>query len=89
MKIEVRRLTDKEIKAMGIHSWPIWTKEVSTFDWFYEETEKCYFLEGRVVIQTENGEEVEIKKGDFVTFPPGLKCIWKILEPVQKHYNFE
>jgi hypothetical protein len=27
-------------------------------------------------------------KGDFVTFPKGLSCIWDIKEPVKKHYNF-
>lgn len=88
MEIIIRQLEDSEIEAMGIRNWPIWTKEISTFDWFYDTTEKCYFLEGRVLIQTEKGE-IEIKKGDFVTFPIGLKCVWKILEPVRKHYKFE
>lgn len=73
---------------MGIRNWPIWTKEFSTFDWFYDTTEKCYFLKGQVLIQTENGE-IEIQKGDFVTFPFRLKCVWKILEPIRKHYKFE
>ncbi|MGQ9819492.1 MAG: cupin domain-containing protein [Candidatus Kapaibacteriales bacterium] len=88
MEIKVQSLEENEIEALEIRNWPVWTKEVSTFDWFYDTTEKCYFLEGRVIIQTEKGE-IEIKKGDFVTFPVGLKCIWKILEPVRKHYKFE
>lgn len=88
MEIIIQQLEDSEIEAMGMRNWPIWTKEVSTFDWFYDTTEKCYFLEGRVLIQTQN-EEIEIKKGDFVIFPIGLKCVWKILEPVKKHYKFE
>ncbi len=30
----------------------------------------------------------EFGKGDFVTFPKGLSCVWDIKEPVKKHYNF-
>lgn len=88
MKIAIEQLTEEQIIEQGIDKWPIWTKDVSTFDWYYDETEKCYFLEGKVIVQTDDGE-VEIKKGDFVTFPVGLKCVWKILEPVRKHYKFE
>jgi uncharacterized cupin superfamily protein len=88
MKIPIEQLTEEQMIEQGIDKWPIWTKEVSTFDWYYDETEKCYFLEGKVIVETDEGE-VEIKKGDFVTFPIGLKCTWKVLEPVRKHYKFE
>jgi len=88
MKIVVKKLTESEIENMGIKSWPIWTKEVSTFDWFYDSKEMCLILEGKIKVQTES-EEVEFGKGDFVIFPKGLKCVWKVLEPVRKLYNFE
>ena len=88
MKIEIKRPKSEDIKSMGIHTWPIWEKEVSRFDWYYDSTEECYLLEGRVEVTTENGEKVEFGKGDFVTFPKGLSCIWDIKEPVRKHYNF-
>ncbi len=88
MEIEIRQLTEEEKKKMGIDSWPIWEKEVSRFDWYYDEDEYCYILEGRVIIETEDGKKYEIKKGDFVKFPKGLKCIWDIKEPIRKHYNF-
>jgi uncharacterized cupin superfamily protein len=86
-KIVIERLSEEEIQKRGISSWPIWEKEVSTFDWFYDETEQCYFLQGKVIVQTDDGE-VQFGKGDFVTFPAGLSCVWKILEPVRKHYRF-
>ncbi len=88
MKIKVEKLPKEQIIEQGIDNWPIWSKEVSTFDWYYDETEKCYFIEGKVIVLTDEGE-FEINKGDFATFPVGLKCIWKILEPVRKHYRFE
>lgn len=68
MKIKVSRLTESEIENMGIRSWPIWSKEVSKFEWFYDTSESCFFLEGRVVVETDECS-IEIGKGDFVVFP--------------------
>lgn len=87
MKIEVKKLNDDEIEQMGIRTWPIWTKEISTFDWYYDSQEMCLFLEGKVIVKTDDGE-ISIGKGDFVTFPEGLKCVWNVIEPVRKHYHF-
>lgn len=81
------QLTDNQIEELGIRQWPIWEKEISRFSYVYEEEELCYFLEGIVVIETEQGATT-IKKGDFITFPKGLSCIWDIKEPVRKHYLF-
>ncbi|MCF6155075.1 MAG: DUF861 domain-containing protein [Candidatus Brocadia sp.] len=33
---------------------------------------ECYILEGEVVVETKDGEKIEIKAGDFVTFPKSL-----------------
>lgn len=88
MKIIVKQLSDKEKKSEGIYNWPIWEKEVSRFDWYYDSTEHCQILEGKVIVETDE-EKVEIKAGDFVTFPKGLKCVWDIKDDIKKHYNFE
>jgi uncharacterized cupin superfamily protein len=87
MKIDVQRLDKKWLEKKGISSWPIWKKEVSRFDWYYDSTEECYLLEGEVVVETEDGEKVKFGKGDFVTFPGGLSCVWDIKKPVKKHYR--
>ena len=89
MKIEIQKLKDDELNKRNIKSWPIWKKEVSRFDWYYDKIEECYLLEGSVIVETEDGDKVEFGKGDFVTFPKGLSCIWDIKEPVKKHYNFK
>lgn len=81
------QLTDNQIEELGIRQWPIWEKEISRFSYVYEEEESCYFLEGIVVIETEQGATT-IKKGDYITFPKGLSCVWDIKEPVRKHYLF-
>ncbi len=88
MRIEFNKPDDNELQKRGVTSWPIWEKEVSRFDWHYDSIEECYLLEGKVIVETDEGQ-VEFGKGDFVTFPEGLSCVWDIKEPVRKHYNFK
>lgn len=87
-EIKVEKLDKKALEKMGAFSWPIWEKEVSRFDWHYDDVEECYFLEGNVSVETKGGKTVSFGKGDFVTFPKGLSCVWDIKTPVRKHYNF-
>ncbi|MCK5512204.1 MAG: cupin domain-containing protein [Thermodesulfovibrionia bacterium] len=87
-EIKIEHMPDKEhLKRQGVFSWPVWTKEASEFPWKYDDKETCYFLEGNIIVVPDGGEPVEIGKGDFVTFPAGLSCIWKIREAVKKHYK--
>ena len=88
MKIQITLLTQQQIDAKGISHWPIWEKEVSEFSWSYADTEHCLILEGEAIVSTAN-EVVTFGKGDFVTFPKGLTCTWKIVKPIRKHYKFE
>lgn len=88
MKIKVTRPERATLEEEGVATWPVWEKEVSRFDWHYDDTEECYLLEGRVVVETEDGEKTAFGAGDFVTFPRGLSCVWDIREPVRKHYRF-
>jgi uncharacterized protein len=84
----IEQLTLQELKKRGINDWPIWTKEVSRFDWFYDSEEQCFFLEGEVEIEATEGK-FQIKAGDFVTFRKGLSCVWNVKKPVRKHYYFK
>ena len=86
-KILIEKLTETKLQDLNVFSWAIWTKEVSTFDWHYDEQEQCYFLEGAVTVTTPY-ETVSFGKGDFVTFPQGLSCTWQIKKNVKKHYQF-
>jgi len=86
-EIEITEILPDELEKNGIKSWPIWEKEVSKFDWFYEEREQFYLIEGKVKIKTENNE-YEISAGSFVTCSKGLACSWEVIEPVRKYYNF-
>jgi uncharacterized cupin superfamily protein len=86
-KVLIEKLTEAEITKRKIKSWPVWTKEISRFDWFYDSDEECLILEGEFVIHTDEGDYF-VKPGDFVTFKKGLKCIWEVNKPIRKHYNF-
>ena len=87
MQIEVHKATEDEIISAG--SWPTWKKEESEFSWDYSNQETWLILEGRAEVETEDGEEMAFGVGDWVVFPVGLKCTWRILEPIKKKYKFE
>ena len=83
-----RNPSDERLNELGVRSWPIWTKEASEFPWSYDERERCYLLEGDVEVTPDGGDPVAFGKGDFVTFPRGMSCTWKIRADVRKHYAF-
>ena len=87
MNIQIKKLTNNEIVKQKIHTWPIWTCGVSEFDWEYDAQESCLLLEGEVEVKTDF-ETVCFSGGDYVVFPKGLKCRWKVTSPVRKHYSF-
>lgn len=87
-KITIQRNPEKShLESLGVFSWSVWEKEPSEFPWSYDGTETCYFLEGDVVVTPDDGEPVEMGKGDLVTFPAGMSCTWKIRSAVRKHYT--
>ena len=89
MTIQIQHQPSQDaLQALGVFNWPIWEKEVSTFDWFYDAEETCYLLEGQVVVSYGDGESVSFGSGDLVTFPKGLSCRWDIQTAVKKHYQF-
>jgi uncharacterized cupin superfamily protein len=67
---------------------PVWECGVSEFDWHYDSQETCVLLEGEVTVEYEGGS-VHFGTGDYVVFPKGLSCVWRVSVPVRKHYLFE
>lgn len=88
MRIEVDQPDINELEDNDVFSWPIWEHEEDKFDWYYDQTELCFIVEGEVTITTEF-ESITVKAGDFVTLPKGLDCVWDIHSAVKKHYSFE
>ena len=67
---------------------PIWTCEVSQFNWHYDAEEHCVLVEGDVTVTYGAGgkKSATFGKGDYVVFPRGLSCVWNVKAPVKKHY---
>jgi len=82
-------VTPAKLDVLFVDDWPLWSKEVSEFDWEYDQTETCYIIEGKAIVTPQGGEPVTIESGDLVTFPKGMKCRWQIVEAIEKHYKFE
>ena len=40
-------------RGIRIKRWPIWTRDVSSFDWSYQDKETCFLLEGEVTVTLE------------------------------------
>ena len=85
MDIIVRKPTDREIEAMKTK--PIWTCDVSEFNWSYDDKETCLLIEGEVNV-TYGSKSVSFAAGDLVVFPKGLSCVWQVKKPVRKYYVF-
>lgn len=90
MQVIVEQQVDQaRLNALGVAGWPTWKKEVSRFDWVFHEQEQAYIIEGECVVTPLNGQPVTFAKGDFVTFPAGLKVSWEVLQPLHKHYRLD
>ena len=89
MKTEIEIATQEKLKSLGVDSWSSWSCGISEFDWEYDSDERCYVQKGRAIITTEEGDKIEIKEGDIVLFPKGLRCSWNIVESIEKTYRFE
>ncbi len=87
-QIIIEQASPDKLEQLGVFSWSIWEKEVSSFPWTYESTEMCYILAGDVIVTPNGGASVCFRQGDLVTLPAGMSCFWEILSPVKKHYIF-
>jgi len=87
-QIKIEKPDKQKLDSLGVKGWSPWGCDVSVFDWEYDSDEVCYILEGKVKVKTSEGE-VEINKGDLVTFPKGLKCTWNVLNRIKKVYTFK
>lgn len=84
--MKVRKPTESEIKIA--ENWDIWDKQPSEFEWHYDEKETCYILLGEAMVTDTKGNTIHFGPGDWVEFPKGLHCTWKISKAIKKRYFF-
>lgn len=85
-KIIVRKPTPAETKTSN--AWGTWEKEPSEFGWQYDKKETCLILSGKASVKTKEGNIASFGAGDWVVFPQGISCTWKISEKITKKYKF-
>ncbi len=78
--------TDR-LSSVSLYGWREWTREPDEFPRYYGNDEICYFLEGSAVVIPDDGNPLEIARGDLVTFPAGTSCTWKIQEGIKALYQ--
>ncbi|SHN58310.1 cupin domain-containing protein [Fervidobacterium gondwanense] len=86
MKVRVWKPTEEEV--LKAKKWPTWEKEESVFDWYYDEPEQFYVIEGEVEVTLDDGTRVSFGAGDMVRFDSGVSCTWNVKKYIRKHYNF-
>lgn len=84
-KVKVWKPTQREIEEAK--RWPTWSKEKSVFDWYYDEDEQFYVVEGEVEVTLDDGTKVQFSAGDMVKFKAGTKCVWNVKKDIFKHYK--
>jgi uncharacterized cupin superfamily protein len=50
-------------------------------------SEICTILSGRVTIEADGAEPVEFGPGDVMVMPSGWRGVWRVHEPVRKHFT--
>ncbi|WP_449283085.1 cupin domain-containing protein [Leucobacter sp.] len=50
-------------------------------------TEICTILSGRVTIEVDGQDPEEFGPGDVMVMPSGWKGVWRVHEPLRKHYT--
>jgi len=64
----------------------LWTCEPRDIPYTFPGDETFQVLEGEVHIELEDGESVDLKPGDIVSFTKGQKAHWTITKPFKKFF---
>ena len=83
-----QKITSARLNELGVHGWPTWKDGVGTRILSVDAAEKSYLLDGSATLSLEDGEIVEIEKGDLVIIPAG-KCQWVVHNAIRRHYRSE
>ena len=64
----------------------LWTSTSGKWRISYTEHELCVLIEGRVRIESADGDRHEFKAGDAFVVPAGFEGVWEVVEPCKKWY---
>ena len=91
----VEKATAEQLAKMNVKKWPTWSTAgsekykvgVQSPLKVYDGNELSYIIAGKMEITPQmTGVPVLVQAGDFVTFPDGFSCYWKVIEEVKKNW---
>jgi uncharacterized protein len=63
-----------------------WRCSVGAWRVAYEEWEYCRVLDGACEVTPEGGAAQRFSVGEAFVLEPGFKGVWRVLEPMRKHF---
>ena len=63
-----------------------WSSSMGKWRIRYTEHELCVLIEGRVRLESADGERLEFRAGDAWVIPAGFEGTWEVLEACKKWY---
>lgn len=82
---EVHWLTNENSNGEPTYSG-LWRCEAMTFEYEFPGDEIFHVLQGSLRVEVLNGETVELKEGDIVSFAKGTQSTWTILSSFKKFF---
>jgi uncharacterized protein len=64
----------------------IWECTPGRFTWVHADETLC-LVDGKATVTPEGGEPLEIRPGDVVFFPEGMKTEWRVEQTVRKAFH--
>jgi uncharacterized protein len=64
----------------------IWESTPGRWRVAYTENEFCHITQGKVVIESQDGDRWSFKAGDSFVIPAGFSGVWDVIEPLTKLY---
>ncbi len=80
------RVSNQFADATGQFFCGLWTSTSGKWRVRYTEHEFCVITEGRVRIESVNGERNDFRAGDAFVVPAGFEGSWEVVEPCKKWY---
>ena len=82
-----RDVSPLKLEVLGVEDWAMRREEVASSERAFAQTETTYIVSGRAEIILPDGELLEIDAGDLVTFLPDSRCVWKVIEAMERAYR--
>lgn len=82
---EVHWLTQINSNGQPMYSG-LWRCDPITFDYEFPGDEIFHVLQGELQIELANGDKVNVKEGDVISFNKGIKSTWTIQSSFKKFF---